>query len=66
MINGFYFLMLTYSNGRVSIRDHPYSTYSAAEQARRLRLKKPGVKAISIHYQCGMADLSALTIKNLI
>lgn len=61
-MNGFYFLMLTYSNGRISIRDHPYDTYSAAEQARRRRLKKPNVKEISIHYQCGLADPSALIV----
>ena len=62
-MQGFYFLLLTYSNGRISIRDHPYATLPAAERARRHRLKKPGVKDISIHYQYGIADdLSALVI----
>lgn len=63
-MNGYYFLILTYTNGRISIRDRPYYTYSAAEQARLRRLKKPGVKEISINYQYGMADdLSALAVK---
>lgn len=61
-MDGFYFLMLTYKSGRISIRDRPYSTLSAAESARKRRLKKPDIKEISIHYQYGLADPSALIV----
>lgn len=60
-MRGYYFLTLTYKSGRISIRDRPYYTLSAAEKARERRLKKPDVKKIEINYQYGIADdLSAL------
>lgn len=59
-MSGYYFLILIYKSGRISIRDKTYSSLSAAEHARRRRLSKPGIKDIQIHYQYGIADLSAV------
>ena len=61
-MSGYYFLILTYKSGRISIRDRTYSTLLAAERARQRRLRKPGIKDIQIHYQYGIADLSALVV----
>lgn len=59
-MKGYYFLYIEYKNGRKSIRDRPYLTYEAAQRARLRRLKKPGVQAIEICYQVGIADPSAI------
>lgn len=69
-MNGYYFLYKIYRSGRISIRDRPYSTLSAARQARASAIKKlPGdsiIESIGIGYQLGLSDLSDIDIKKII
>lgn len=69
-MNKIYFLYKIYQSGRISIRDRPYSTLSAARQARSGVIKRlpvdSVVKSIGIGYQIGLSDLSDIDIKKII
>ena len=66
-MNGYYFLIIKYKDGHVSIRDRPYASFKAAIMAgKRIIKHKPTVKAISINYQYGISDIYGIDVKRYV
>ena len=66
-MNGFYFLTIRYKDGRVSIRDRPFTSYKQAVKAgKRIMEKKQTVKGIEINYQYGISDISGIDVKRYV